>query len=130
MKLYFVEVQTYQSVNAMMKEIGKWVWLNFDHHIMSESMWNKMVEAIRQKMNDEISKHPRSKPIKLDESTDQTKCGMNRTICVKSVNQFNDNFAFILTGKGVHTVELKGDEFKGFLESTGSSRCKIFSKSS
>jgi len=119
MKLFFVEVQTYQSVNAMMKEIGKWTWLNYDRHIVSETMWADMVEAIRKKMKEEVAKHPRSKAIKLEESTDNTNSGINRSVCVKQVNKFNDNFAFILTGKSVHTVEVKGNEFSDFLTSTG-----------
>ena len=119
MKLFFVEVQTYQSVNAMMKEIGKWTWLNYDRHIVSETMWADMVEAIRKKMKEDVAKHPRSKAIKLEDSTDNTNSGRNRSVCVKPVNQFNDNFAFILTGKSVHTVEVKGNEFSDFLTSTG-----------
>lgn len=119
MKLFFVEVQTYQSVNAMMKEIGKWTWLNYDRHIVNETMWADMVEAIRKKMKEEVAKHPRSKAIKLEESTDNTNSGINRSVYVKPVNQFNDNFAFILTGKSVHTVEVKGNEFSDFLTSTG-----------
>ena len=119
MKLFFVEVQTYQSVNAMMKEIGKWTWLNYDRHIVSETMWADMVEAIRKKMKEEVAKHPHSKAIKLEESTDNTNSGINRSVYVKPVNQFNDNFAFILTGKSVHTVEVKGNEFSDFLTSTG-----------
>ena len=119
MKLFFVEVQTYQSVNAMMKEIGKWTWLNYDRHIVSETMWADMLEAIRKKMKEEVAKHPRSKAIKLEESTDNTNSGINRSVYVKPVNQFNDNFAFILTGKSVHTVEVKGNEFSDFLTSTG-----------
>lgn len=118
MKLFFVEVQTYQSVNAMMKEIGKWTWMNYDRHIVSETMWADMVEAIRKKMKEEVAKHPRSKAIKLEESTENTNSGMNRSVCVKPVNQFNDKFAFILTGKSVHTVEVKGNEFSEFLKST------------
>ena len=118
MKLFFVEVQTYQSVNAMMREIGKWTWMNYDRHIVSETMWADMVEAIRKKMKEEVAKHPRSKAIKLEESTDNTNSGMNRSVCVKPVNQFNDKFAFYLTGKSVHTVEVKGNEFSEFLKST------------
>ena len=118
MKLFFVEVQTYQSVNAMMREIGKWTWMNYDRHIVSETMWADMVEAIRKKMKEEVAKHPRSKAIKLEESTENTNSGMNRSVCVKPVNQFNDKFAFYLTGKSVHTVEVKGNEFSEFLKST------------
>lgn len=119
MKLFFVEVQTYQSVNAMMKEIGKWTWLNYDRHIVSETMWADMVEAIHKKMKEEVAKHPRCKPIKLEESADKNNSGINRSVCVKQVDKFNDNFAFILTGKSVHTVEVKVNEFSDFLTSTG-----------
>lgn len=63
MKLFFVEVQTYPSVNAMMKEIGKWTWLNYDRHIVNETMWADMVEAIRKKMKRKLLSIRAARPL-------------------------------------------------------------------
>lgn len=115
MKLYFVEVQTYLSVNTMMKNIGQWVFETYHHCIISSGMWQGMIDTIKEKMESEKAKFHRCKPIKMVTWDSQDNGGETKCVSVKPENNFNDNFSFILTGKEVKSVELDAIELNGFI---------------
>lgn len=110
MKMFFCEVQTYLSVGTMMKELGKWVWLHYDRVVVSDTMWKKMEKTIEAKMKELAAKHPRNKPIMMDKSSSMSNDGITRSLWVRPVNNQNDNFSFILTGKQVHSMEMNMGE--------------------
>ena len=105
-KWLFIEVQTYQSVNKMGLELGKYVEKRYDQTVVHKDCIDDISADIKQKMEELQEKYPRSKPFRFetyrykdrwqnsccdlsakpDSRYDVTQVFVLRTSCVRKMN--------------------------------------------
>lgn len=97
-KNYFVTVRTYQSVNNMGLELGRYVEDKYDKVVMPAEDFGKVIADILEKMKELEKKYPRSRAFKLETLTlcDRTHGQNVPSIYVTPQSRYNDNHIFIL----------------------------------
>lgn len=96
-KKYLMTVRTYQSVNNMGLELGRYVEETFDHMLVSADNFRKVIDIIDAKMKALEAEFPRSRPFKREIIVIKDKFGVaHENIYVTPQNKFNDNHVFIL----------------------------------
>ena len=94
---YFLEVQTYQSVNNMGHELGRYVEDKYHHMVVHERDMSAIRDDIRKKKEELEEKFPRSRPFKFGMEEYRNKYGEpHYDISAKPDSQYNDNYVFIL----------------------------------
>lgn len=96
-KNYFVTVRTYQSVNNMGLELGRYVEKKYHNVVVSAEDFGKVTVDIMERMKELEKKYPRSKAFKM-ESTSSIDRYLQKTphIYVTPQSKYNDNHVFIL----------------------------------
>ena len=61
-KWFFIEVQTYQSVNKMGLELGHYVEKKYDHTVVHKDCIPDIYDGIKAKKEELEEKYPRSRP--------------------------------------------------------------------
>lgn len=97
-KYYFVTVRTYQSVNNMGLELGKYVEEKYDKVVMPAGDFGRVQGDILEKMKELEKKYPRSRAFKMETlSLTDILHGKNApSLYVKPQNKYNDNHIFVL----------------------------------
>ena len=107
-KWLFIEVQTYQSVNNMGKELGQYVFERYDQTVVHGNCMDSIEEDIAAKLRELEEKYPRCKPFQLFVSKHVGRYGeAEPDISVGPVNKFNDNLVFILHTKYIRKMNLE-----------------------
>ena len=105
---FFIEVQTYRSVNKMGLELGEYVYDRYDQTAVHQDCMSDIAADIQAKMEELQEKYPRCREFlfehrgysdKYDVTTDD--------IYVKPSNQYNDNYVFILRSKYIRKMNLE-----------------------
>lgn len=96
-KCYFVSVRTYQSVNNMGLELGRYVEQTYHHTLVPADEFKEVIADIKAKMKELEEKFPRSRPFKLEVQrfTDSYKLGYEN-IYVSPQNKNIDTHVFVL----------------------------------
>ena len=105
---FFVEVQTYKSVNKMGLELGEYVYGKYDQVVVHQDCMNDIANDIKCKIEELQQKYPRCKAFKFEHTGYGDRYGITTdTISVKPESQYNDNFAFILSTKYIRKMNLE-----------------------
>lgn len=105
---FFIEVQTYRSVNQMGLELGEYVYDRYDQTVVHQNCMSGIAADIKEKMEELHEKYPRCKEFlfehrgytdKYDVTTDD--------ISVKPSNNYNDNYVFFLRTKYIRKMNLE-----------------------
>jgi len=105
MNLYFIKVQTYNSVNKMGKELGEYVRLRYDHALVPEDLFPEVVKDLKRKQGELEKKYPRCKPFERHEYMFKDYYDLNSPhIYVKPQNNYNDNIVYSLSTTVVRNV--------------------------
>lgn len=65
-KWFYIEVQTYQSVNKMGLELGHYVEKKYDHTVVHKDCIPDIYDDIKAKKEELEEKYPRSRPFKYE----------------------------------------------------------------
>lgn len=97
-KNYFVTVRTYQSVNNMGLELGRYVEGKYDKVVVPAEDFGKVSVDIMEKMKELEKKYPRSRAFKMETLTlyDRSHGQNVPAIYVTPQSKYNDNHIFIL----------------------------------
>ena len=96
-KHYFIDVRTYQSVNNMGLELGKYVEKKYNHVVVAAEDFGVVATDIKEKMKELEKKYPRSRPFKYETGWKKDRYGLSgEVISVKPDSTYNDNFVFIM----------------------------------
>lgn len=93
-KHYFITVRTYQSVNNMGSELGKYVESKYNNVVVSADDFEKVKSDIREKMAELEAKYPRSRAFKMLALNSVGRLGPS--VYVKPQSKYNDNHIFVL----------------------------------
>ncbi len=107
-KWLFIEVQTYQSVNNMGRELAQYVYDKYDQTVVHKDCIPDIQADIIRKMGELQEKYPRCKPFGHD--TRKYEDRRHETvydIYVGSYNPRSDNFVFILRTKCITKMNLE-----------------------
>lgn len=106
-KWFFIEVQTYQSVNKMGLELGEYVEKRYDHTVVHKNCIDDISADIKQKMEELQEKYPRCRPFKLEKGVHVDRYQeIIIDLSAKPDNPYNDNYVFILRTKFVRKMNL------------------------
>ena len=107
-KWYFLEVQTYLSVNNMGRELGQYVYEKYDQMVVHKDCIDEIEADIKSKMEELTGKYPRCKPFKynLRRYRDRYQEEVPE-ISVKPDNPYNDNYVFVLGVKYIRKMNLE-----------------------
>lgn len=107
-KYYFIEVQTYQSVNKMGLELGQYVENKYDTAVVHKDCIDEISADIKQKMSELEGKYPRSRPFRFDtyRYKDRWQNG-NCELSAKPDSTYNDNYVFVLRAKCARKMNLE-----------------------
>lgn len=107
MDLYFVEVQTYQSVSKMGKEIGNYVYIHYHHNLVTEGGWKALVDDVKKYIDKKQKEHPRCRPMVFRDAVFEDGFHKKYHRCsLRPQAQTNDNYAFIVETKRVYGIDL------------------------
>lgn len=107
-KWFFIEVQTYMSVNNMGRELGQYVYDKYDQAVVHKDCLCDISCDIEEKMTELEEKYPRCKKFKYDIREYEDRYHETVTdISVKPNNVYNDNYVFILRTKIVRKMNLE-----------------------
>ncbi len=97
-KNYFVTVRTYQSVNNMGLELGRYVEGKYDKVVVPAEDFGKVSVDIMEKMKELEKKYPRSRPFRMETVTvtDRRYQQSLPYIYVTPQSKYNDNHVFVL----------------------------------
>lgn len=104
---YFIEVQTYKSVNNMGLELGQYVYDKFDRIVVHEGCIDDIVDEIKEKMKELEGKYPKCRPFKFGCRiyTDRYH-ETEYDISAKPDSRYNDNYIFVLRTTSIRRVNL------------------------
>lgn len=107
-KWFYIEVQTYQSVNNMGLELGRYVEERYDHTVVHKDCISDIYADIDAKRHELEEKYPRSRPFKYEkrEYVDRWKETVPE-ISAKPDSTYNDNFIFILRTSSIRKMNLE-----------------------
>ena len=107
-KWFFIEVQTYQSVNKMGLELGHYVEEKYDHTVVHKDCIPDIYDDIKAKKEKLEEKYPRSRPFKYEkwEPEDMWQEKVPR-ISAKPDSTYNDNYVFILRTSSIRKMNLE-----------------------
>jgi len=98
MNLYFIKVQTYNSVNKMGKELGEYVRLRYDNTLVNEELFPEVVKDLKRVQDELEKKYQRCKPFEYHEQLFKDFYGLESpNIYVKPQNTYNDNIVYGLS---------------------------------
>lgn len=105
---FFIEVQTFKSVNNMGLELGDYVFNKYDQTVVHQDCLTDIATDIKAKMEELQIKYPRCKKFifKHQGYTDRYNVTTDN-ISVKPSNQYNDNNVFILRSKYIRKMNLE-----------------------
>lgn len=107
-KWLFIEVQTYQSVNNMGRELAQYVYDKYDQTVVHKDCIPDINQDIILKMDELQHKYPRCKPFKHEaRKYEDRRHETVFDISVGSCNPYNDNFVFILRTKCITKMNLE-----------------------
>ena len=107
-KWFFVEVQTYMSVNNMGRELGQYVYDKYNQAVVHKDCLIGISNDIKEKMSELEEKYPRCKKFKFEIREYQDRYKETVTdISVRPDNSYNDNYVFILRTKYVRKMNLE-----------------------
>ncbi|MBO7045649.1 MAG: hypothetical protein J6W38_04765 [Prevotella sp.] len=96
-KHYFLTVRTYQSVNNMGLELGRYVEKKYHNVVVSAEDFGKVTVDIMEKMKELEKKYPRSKAFKMETLSSKDRYQQNApSIYVTPQSKYNDNHVFVL----------------------------------
>lgn len=96
-KNYFVTVRTYQSVNNMGLELGRYVERKYDKVVVPAEDFGKVTDDILRNMKALENKYPRSRAFKMETLNSKDRYQQNApSIYVTPQSKYNDNHVFIL----------------------------------
>lgn len=96
-KNYFVTVRTYQSVNNMGLELGRYVEKKYHNVVVSAEDFGKVTVDIMEKMKELEKKYPRSKAFRMETlSIHDSYKVLHPYIYVTPQSKYNDNHVFVL----------------------------------
>lgn len=105
---FFIEVQTYRSVNNMGLELGDYVYDKYDQTVVHQDCMSEIACDIKGKMEELQAKYPRCKAFKFEHRGFSDKYGVTADdIAVKPDNPYNDNYVFILRSKYIRKMNLE-----------------------
>lgn len=107
-KWFFIEVQTYLSVNKMGLELGKYVEKRYDHAVVHKDCINDISADIEAKMAELEKKYPRCRPFKYEKR--EYKDRWQETvpeISAKPDSTYNDNYIFVLRTSSIRKMNLE-----------------------
>ena len=98
MNVYFITVQTYNSVNKMGQELGEYVRITYDHTLVPEERFPEVVKDLKRVQGELEKKYPRCKPFEYHEYSfkDFYKLESPR-IYVKPNNDYDDRSVYSLS---------------------------------
>ena len=108
-KWYFIEVQTYQSVNNMGKELGLYVNDRYDQTVVHKDCMGDVSADIEQKMQELEEKYPRCKKFKYEIREYKDRYETVIDISAKPDNIYNDNYVFILRTRTIRKMNLENN---------------------
>ena len=107
-RFFFIEVQTYKSVNKMGLELGEYVYDRYDQTVVHQDCMYDIASDIKKKMEELHEKYPRCKELIFEHSGYTDKYNVTTDdISVKPGNQYNDNYVFILRSKYIRKMNLE-----------------------
>lgn len=96
-KNYFMTVRTYQSVNNMGLELGRYVEKKYNNVVVPAEDFGKVNVDIMEKMKELEKKYPSSKAFKMETFSHKDKYQQSApSIYVTPQSKYNDNHIFIL----------------------------------
>ena len=105
---FYIEVQTYRSVNKMGLELGKYVYDKYDQTVVHQDCMCEIAADIKAKMEELQEKYPRCKEFLFEHQGCTDKYNVTTDdISVKPSNQYNDNYVFILRSKYIRKLNLE-----------------------
>ena len=107
-KWFYIEVQTYQSVNKMGIELGRYVEKKYDHTLVHNDCIPDIYDDIKAKKEELEEKYPRSRPFKYEKR--EYKDRWQETvpeISAKPDSTYNDNYIFVLRTNSVRKIILE-----------------------
>ncbi len=106
-KYYFIEVQTYSSVNNMGLELGNYVYRKYNHAVIHANCMNDIKADINSKSEKLQEKYPRCRPFefKIDIYKDNVN-GEHETITV-AANREKEKYVLILRTTVVRKLNLE-----------------------
>ena len=107
-KWFFIEVQTYRSVNKMGLELGEYVEKRYDHAVVHKDCIVDISDDIKAKMAELEEKYPRSRPFKYEKR--KYKDRWQETVpelSAKPDSTYNDNYIFVLRTSSIRKMNLE-----------------------
>lgn len=107
-KWFYIEVQTYKSVNKMGLELIQYVEEKYDHSVVHKDCIPDIYNDIKAMKEGLEVKYPRSRPFKYEMSIyiDKWLEGVP-TISAKPDSAYNDNYIFILRTSSIRKMNLE-----------------------
>ena len=107
-KWFFIEVQTYQSVNKMGLELGHYVEKQYDHMVVHKDCIPVIYDDIKAKKEELEEKYPRSRPFKYEKRVYKDRWQEEvPEISAKPDSTYNDNYIFILRTYSIRKMNLE-----------------------
>ncbi|UKK48742.1 hypothetical protein L6475_01875 [Prevotella sp. E9-3] len=107
-KWFFIEVQTYKSVNNMGKELAQYVYDKYDQVVVHENCISSINADIIEKMEALEAKYPKCKAFAHECRKYSDKYGQEIfDISAKPSNVYNDNYVFILRTTYIRKMNLE-----------------------
>ena len=107
-RYFFIEVQTYRSVNKMGLELGSYVYERYDQKVVHQDCMSDIAADIKKKMEELQERYPRCKPFKYEHRRYIDRYSVtNYEIWVKPDNPQNDNYVFSLDTKFIRRLNLE-----------------------
>lgn len=96
-KNYFVTVRTYQSVNNMGLELGRYVEKKYYNVVVSAEDFGKVIADIMEKMKELERKYPRSRAFRMETLSHKDRYQQDTpSLYVTPQSKYNDNHIFVL----------------------------------
>lgn len=107
-KYYFIEVQTYKSVNNMGLELGQYVFEKYNQVVVHSNCMYDIKYDIEIKMKELEEKYPKCKPFKFQTMFYKDRYGETfEEITVRPDSPYNDNLVFTTNVKVVRKLNLE-----------------------
>ena len=108
-KWFYIEVQTYLSVNKMGLELGQYVEKRFDHTVVHKDCIPDIYNDIKAKKEELEEKYPRSRPFKYEMRVykDRWKEGVPEIFAKPDSTVYNDSYIFVLRANSIREMNLE-----------------------
>lgn len=105
---FFIEVQTYSSVNKMGLELGRYVFERYDQVVVHKDRMEDIEADIKKKIEELQLKYPRCKAFKYQKRLYIDRYSVNQEeISAKLDNQGDDRYIFFLRTKLVRNKNIE-----------------------